>query len=162
MTQASQPTQHSSLWNHVNTVRDFALTGCLRIPALVAQASAASMVGVVVFRGLKMVGSAFISPEAIAQFYARVVPSAVQATLNVAGERSLLFTALDTFSMLDKYSTQQLLITASATLVWSALVLEGCHYLCGKPSPLYNQVLSVTRLEVKDTSLIEDAKTYIG
>ncbi len=148
----------SSIWNHVGTVRDFALTGCVRIPALVAQASAASMVGIAVFRGLKLIGSAFISPEAIANFYARLVPNAMQATLSVAGKRTLLFTALDTFSMFDKVPTKQLLVVATATMVWSTLVLEGCHYFCGRPSRLYNKVLFATRLKVKWTSLTQDIK----
>lgn len=153
--------QPRNIWNHVNTVRDFALTGCVRIPAFVAQASAASMIGVAVFRGLQIVGSAFVSPETIARFYTRVVPDGVQATLTVAGERTLLFTALDTFSLLDKVPTKQLLITAAATLVWSTLVLEGCYYLCGKPSPMYNRVLSFTRLQVKETSLVQDIKKQL-
>lgn len=143
-------------------VTEVATTATMRIPALVAQATAVSMLATVVFRAAKLVASSVGSGlyRLSTELYTSNAPNALQTGVLAFGEKTYFFEFLGTLKMFDNIPTSVLLTRSIAVCFWSTLMLEVAFYACGKPSPVYNQVLSVTRISIKDTSFIRDAREF--
>ena len=133
----------------------------MRIPSLVQQMGAISMIGVVVFRGAKLVGGSQLY-NGIHSLYQSTTNAGIKTFVEGCANKTYFFEALDTFDMMEKYPTRVLLIKGLAALFWSTVALEICHYLCGKPSGAYNAFLFPTRFTLSENSFLHDLKEFVA